>query len=290
MTQIPPSKDQDENTYMVDAESAAEMARLLDHDKIGNAAMGGLFPERSEEDMVDIARILDIGCGPGGWVHEVAHAYPTIEVEGIDISKAMIDYARAHARVRGLRNIHFHVMNALKPLDFLDESFDLVNARTIFGFVPREAWPGLLLECKRILRPGGVIRLTELEWGFANTPAFETFCSLANQAINRAGLSFSPTGRHFGITPMLKCLVRDAGFHNIQHKAHILDHSYGTPAHEITYQDLSIFFKTIQPLCLKTQVATQEELDRLYDEVMLEMLQVDFCSIMFILTVWGEKP
>jgi ubiquinone/menaquinone biosynthesis C-methylase UbiE len=152
-----PEPSQDENTYVIDAENAGEMARLLNQERLLTAAMGGLFPERSDLD--NIYDILDIACGPGGWVHQVAHAYPDKEVTGIDISTGMISYASAHAQVRKLRNAHFQVMNALKPLEFPNESFDLVNARFIVAFMPPAAWPKLIQECLRILRPGGIIRL-----------------------------------------------------------------------------------------------------------------------------------
>src|SRR6266852_7513435 len=129
-----PEFAESQNTYVIDAESAAEMARLLDQDKLITEAMDGLFSER--HDLSGIYDVLDIAYGPGGWAHEVAHSYPEMEVTGIDISKRMIEYARAHARVRKLDNAHFRVMDALKPLGFPDESFDLVNARTIFAFMP----------------------------------------------------------------------------------------------------------------------------------------------------------
>src|SRR5713226_1413469 len=81
------SKNENESTYVLDAEDAAEMARLLDQDKVINESMGGLFPERTG--LSNIYDVLDIACGPGGWAHEVAHSYPEMEVTGIDISKRM---------------------------------------------------------------------------------------------------------------------------------------------------------------------------------------------------------
>lgn len=65
----------------------------------------------------------------------MAFAYPDIEVVGIDISQQMIEYARAQARVQGLDNAYFHVMDATQPLDFPDSSFDLINGRTL-AFLP----------------------------------------------------------------------------------------------------------------------------------------------------------
>jgi len=62
-----------------------------------------------------------------------------------------------------LNNASFLVMNLLKPLDFPDSSFDLVNARFI-NFLPAGAWSRLLQEFRRIARPDGIIRLTESEW------------------------------------------------------------------------------------------------------------------------------
>ncbi len=51
-------------------------------------------------------------------------------------------------------------MNALKPLAFEDASFDLINMRFIAAFMHQEMWPKLFLECRRLLRPGGMLRIT----------------------------------------------------------------------------------------------------------------------------------
>src|SRR5574337_629667 len=86
-----------ENTYLFDSESASEMARLISQDLLVTKHMGGLLPENP--DFSGIKRVLDVACGPGGWTMEVAFAHPDIEVVGIDISRIMIDYARAQAKV-----------------------------------------------------------------------------------------------------------------------------------------------------------------------------------------------
>ncbi|MGZ3621747.1 MAG: methyltransferase domain-containing protein, partial [Ktedonobacteraceae bacterium] len=80
------------NVYISDPESGAEMARLIDQDRLVTKGMGGLFPERSN-DFSGMHRVLDGACGPGGWALEIAFKYPEIEVVGFDVSQAMIDYA-----------------------------------------------------------------------------------------------------------------------------------------------------------------------------------------------------
>src|SRR2546423_1813649 len=120
MPTIPPAS---ENEYFIDAENAAEMARLMHQDRLTTRGMGGVFPERS--DFSTLHDILDIACGPGGWVLDVAFEHPTINVMGIDISGIMIEYARAQAWTQGLNTASFRVMDALKPLDFADGAFAL---------------------------------------------------------------------------------------------------------------------------------------------------------------------
>src|SRR2546426_4381475 len=122
-----------QNTYVLDSESAAEMARLISQDHLVTEHMGGLLAERPN--FSHIHRVVDIACGPGGWAQEVAFAHPNIEVVGIDISKTMIEYANAQAEVQNLTNLEFLVMDVHSPLEFPDESFDLVNARFLIGFI-----------------------------------------------------------------------------------------------------------------------------------------------------------
>jgi len=287
-TQQEEPASQSKNTYAIDSESAAEMARLMRQDYLVTQSMGGLFPERT--DLSNVHHLLDIACGPGGWVIETAFAHSDIDIVGIDISERMVAYAQAQARVQGLENASFRVMNALKPLEFPDSSFDLVNARLIVTFMPPQAWPKLVQECLRVLRPGGILRFTDLEWGPSNKPALETSCGLVNQAFYKAGQSLSPTGRNFGIICMLRRFLSDAQCQNIGQVAHVIDYSYGQETHEGYYHDLASAFKLLQPFMAKWKVATQEELDVLYQQTMAEMQSEDFCAIAFLLTAWGYKP
>jgi SAM-dependent methyltransferase len=131
--------------------------------------MGGVFPELGDE-LANMHSILDLACGRGGWVLDAAYAYPTVEVVGIDIDASLVQYARAHARVQGLENATFQHMDISRPLAFPDHSIDLINARFLFSVLSKNAWTPLVAECLRILRPGGVLRLTEMEKPISETP------------------------------------------------------------------------------------------------------------------------
>jgi SAM-dependent methyltransferase len=280
----------EENSYVLDAESGAEMARLIDQDIMITQAMGGLFPR--DLDLSTIHRVLDVACGPGGWAVAVAFAYPQMQVTGIDISRTVIQYAQAQAQVRGLDNVTFRVMDATKPLDFADESFDLVNARAMVGFMSNTGWPTFIQEALRILRPGGILRLTESDdLGFTNSAAQETLTRLGVLALERAGKTFAPPGgRNAGLTPMLGRFLRRAGFVNIQRAAYAIDYSAGEPAHDAVCHDLLALHTLSLPLFTKTKVATEEEIQALSQQAAADMLSDDFCGLLYLLSVWGTKP
>jgi ubiquinone/menaquinone biosynthesis C-methylase UbiE len=287
--QIPSESPQNENTYVIDPESAAEMARLLDQDLLVTKHMGGLLTERP--DFANIHRVLDIGCGPGGWVQEVAFAHSDIEVIGIDISQKMIQYARAQAKVQGLDNTRFLVMDATKPLDFPDNYFDLVNGRALTSFLHPTMWSTLIQECWRITRSDGIIRLTEADsLGITTSPALGKLYSKIMQAFHLSGRCFSSEGQYFGITPKLGYFLRKVGYQKLRKTPHILDYSAGEEAHDSMYRDWTIALKLVQPFLLTTKVATQEEADALYQQAMMEMRAEDFTAISYSLSVWGEKP
>src|SRR6266700_7789109 len=257
-TDVPPG----ENTYVIDAEDAAEMARLVKQDRLLTEGMGGVFPENAH--LSGVNDILDIGCGPGGWVLDVAFEYAKVNVVGIDISEQMVEYARAHAEVQGMNNASFQVMNALESLAFDDNSFDVVNARYIQAFMMKTSWAPLMKEIMRILRPGGRVLLTDGEWSISNSPAFEKMGAMLTHVGTVTGRSFSPDGRHVGVTPMLGRFLRDAGYQHIQQKAHVLDCSMGMEPYGSFYQDFMIGLKLLQPFMIKMGVTSEEEFEDQY--------------------------
>nr|BBH92376.1 hypothetical protein KTA_05750 [Thermogemmatispora argillosa] len=284
----PQAQSQPVSTYPIDSEQVDELARLLQQDRLATEAMGGLFPEG--QTLPEGGRLLDLACGPGGWATEVAFQYPSVEVIGVDISPSIVEYANAHARSRGLTNVHFQVMNVMQPLAFPDASFDLINGRALFSFMLPEAWPRLLAECFRLLKPGGVLRLTEGEFPLTTSPATERYFSLLAAALKRAGQSFSPDGRHAGITPVLARLLRRAGFRDVRLRAGAADWSSDAPLHYAFFKDMFVAFELLKPFFVKIGVISREELELLYQQAVAEMQLDDFCAISTYLTVWGRKP
>src|SRR5580700_2749935 len=74
---------EEEKKYVIDTESAAEMARLVNQSRILTEGMGGFFP--GQFDTTNIHDVLDIACGPGGWANDVAQSFPHMRVTGVDI-------------------------------------------------------------------------------------------------------------------------------------------------------------------------------------------------------------
>jgi SAM-dependent methyltransferase len=278
------------NFYLL-GDSQAEMVQLIKTDQLFTKAMGGLLPEQPEQAIAQLHDVLDIACGPGGWVLEMAYANPDMHATGIDISQGMIDYANALARANGLDNAQFHVANAVGPLGFPDASFDLVNARQLEGAIPAAAWPGLLKEMVRVSRRGGTIRITSVEWGgVTNSTAFQTLQRLMIRATQRTGLNLIPDERMSGATAMLSRYLRDAGCVNIQERPSIMDFSAGSEYYQAMTQQWEIVYEVVEPFLLGTGVTTKPELDRLRRQFSIETLEDSFRGILYTLTAWGEKP
>ncbi len=290
MTTASGSEDRDNKYFITDSE--AELARLVEQERVISKALGGLLPEHADQAafVAPMQRVLDVTCGSGGWVLGMAQTYPHLQVMGFDIDANMISYATTQAQVGKLEHASFRVMNALDPLDYPDNFFDLVNARYL-SVIRRPAWPQVTQELFRITRPGGFIRLTETEdVSVTTSPAFEKMMVIVLQAIKQGGFSFSPTGRSLGYPPKLPYFLRNAGYQNIQKHASIVDWSAGTEVHAAVAQDLKIFFRLLQPFMVSVGAATEEELEQLFRDIEIELRAEDFCAFWTFFTVWGQKP
>ena len=287
---VPQDPRESENMYILDAESGAEVVRSIKQDATVTKAIDSLLPRQVNS--AKISRVLDIACGPGSWVLDVAYEYSNVQVIGVDISRNLVEYARTRARSQGLENdAIFKVMDVTKPLDFPDESFDVINGRFLIGFMSPGDWPKLLRECMRITRPGGFIRLTECDdMGTTSSPAFEQYTGMMYQALRMAGRSFAPTGKNFSITPMLAGFLGAGGYQHVDTIPHVIDFSVGAEAHISMYENWMAGLELLQPFLVKMKMASLEELKELYQQALIEMMSNDFRALWYFLSVVGQRP
>ena len=220
----------------------------------------------------------------------IAFASPHLQVAGVDISKTMIEYASARSRTQRLTNTSFGIIDIMHPMDFSENTFDLVNARFINGVLRRDAWLPLLSECWRILRPGGLLRLTEMvDVGVSNSLAFERMNAWLSKAMWTLGYGFSPDGNNLGITPMLSRLLRTSGYTAIQRAAHTLEFSAEEGAWTDFYRNAEVGYRMATPVFVNTGMATHEEVEQCYHQMLMEMHAATFCGLWDFVTVWGKK-
>jgi ubiquinone/menaquinone biosynthesis C-methylase UbiE len=277
-----------ENGYVFESEDASEVARLSQQNDLFDKTMGGLFPERSNLD--GITHILDIGCGPGGWAVDVAKSYPHTQVIGIDVSDTMITQAKNEAQIHAVNNVIFMNMDALQPLSFADQQFDLINMRTAVEYIPRASWNALLQECYRITRPGGVLRLIETDRiALTNSYAFERYHYFYTWMLYLRGYGFSPDGWTLGITPVLQTLLRDVGYQQTYIKSYALDFSYNAMFQTKYRQLVQMRFGNVRRLLQEQGLIPLDELEKVYYEFLEDIAREDFCGVACPLIFWGEK-
>ena len=100
-------------------------------------------------------RVLDLGCGEGGYARELARRGAS--VVGVDGSPRLVEVARERAASSGL-NIEFLAANASRLEPIADATFDCVLAA--MSLMDVEDYPAAIVEASRVLRPGGELLMS----------------------------------------------------------------------------------------------------------------------------------
>jgi ubiquinone/menaquinone biosynthesis C-methylase UbiE len=103
-------------------------------------------------------RILDLGCGTGRTLHQLARAHPRARLYGADMSPAYIK--RARKRLIELDDVTLAAENG-EALPWADGTFDVVTSTYMFHELPRNARRNVLREMFRVVRPGGLVVLED---------------------------------------------------------------------------------------------------------------------------------
>lgn len=102
----------------------------------------------------DKMRLLDVGCGTGRTLHQLAIAHPDMRLHGTDMSPAYIKMARK--RLEHVQELSLAVDNA-EALPWADETFDVATSTYMFHELPRNARRNAVREMLRVVRPGGLV-------------------------------------------------------------------------------------------------------------------------------------
>jgi ubiquinone/menaquinone biosynthesis C-methylase UbiE len=281
-------------TYFVqDKNSQEELDRLILQDHMTTTVMGGILPE--QEDPSKFRRVLDIGCGPGGWLLEVAQTYPQIQkLYGIDISGMIINHARRQAEQQNImtgpkERVEFLVMDALLVLEFPNDFFDLVNLRFGVSFMRQWDWPKMLNEMNRIVRTGGIVRIVDGETNvlYTESKALSQFYELVTRAQFRAGRLFKE--ERSGLIDELPGLLLRNGFQKIETRESVIEYHVGTELGDAWIKDVMYMFRTLRPF-LNRYGCEPEDCDAICKQAIKDMQQPDFSAGYRIVTTWAINP
>jgi ubiquinone/menaquinone biosynthesis C-methylase UbiE len=285
-------RNEDPGTFFLkNKRNKEESLRAQREDQMLTRAMGGPLAEQADANV--FAQTLHIACGSGDWTIEAARRYPHMSLVGIDNNPNIVDYARANAAAAQVADrVKFQLMDALRPLAFPADSFDLVNLRLGVTFIRSWEWLRLIAEIVRVTRPGGVIRITEPQIvhqnkGPISIPGLARFHTVLTCALYHSGHLFKEDTT--GITAHVAPLLTHFGCQDVQTKEYALEVRAGTPEWTSYYDNAQSVLQGSRAFLVKWG-CFQGDFDALYQQAIEEMLHPEFHVSWNFLTVWGKTP
>lgn len=123
--------------------------------------------ERIRGYLAEDSRVLDLGCGPGRELREVARLVPRGEVVGVDLAAGMLEVAHTKTGAAGLDNCAFYQADVGDLPPAFTERFDLVYSCLAHHHFPDP--PAAAANAFRCLRPGGVYCIVDPGPAWFNT-------------------------------------------------------------------------------------------------------------------------
>ncbi|MFN3237515.1 MAG: class I SAM-dependent methyltransferase [Pseudomonadales bacterium] len=129
---------------------------LRSHDDRFNEVFWQLFDTHVGGHLKEDARIVDLGCGPGLLLRDLAERRPQAELFGYDITPAMVNYANN----LGLKATFAELELVKEPIPLEEGSVDLVTMAAVLHVLDEPL--KMLAELRRVLKSDGTFLL--IDW------------------------------------------------------------------------------------------------------------------------------
>lgn len=159
-------------------------------------------------------KVLDVGCGLHQWGKDLYHMLvkqvgqelvESVAIDGLDRNSALLSQAQSELRMCR-NNVHLYSADMFYLPEMLYQRYDLVQVRFLSPYVTPTAWPELLKQLRRAVKPGGWLVWIEpdLPMPLQDVPVWNQWLSWIGQAIETLG--GSP-----GISAQMDTLFHNAG-------------------------------------------------------------------------------
>ena len=157
--------------------------------------------------------ILEIAIGTGLTFKEIVMANPNGENFGVDLTPAMLEKAKGRITTLGIKNFEISVGDAYE-LKFPDQKFDLLMNNYMFDLLPERDFITVLMEFRRVLKPGGRLILVNMTQGEHFYERFwETVYRINPRWLGGCrGVLLSRAVREAGFTDLARQTVSQFGF------------------------------------------------------------------------------
>ncbi|ORZ17916.1 S-adenosyl-L-methionine-dependent methyltransferase [Absidia repens] len=105
----------------------------------------------------NVTRVLDVACGSGVWILEMAHEFPNTEFYGFDLSEMYPTTIRP-------KNTFFCLFDMSHGFPYPDEYFDFIRMHDVHTCFPSADTEFIMREIRRCLKKGGYTELREMDF------------------------------------------------------------------------------------------------------------------------------
>ncbi len=160
-----------------------------------------------EDQLPDVAECLDVGCGTGRLLEQIAHRFPRFNLTGLDLADQMLCQAAAR-----LPSSVCLIQGDAEQLPFSDSCFDLLLSSSTFQWLPS------LQECfgelYRVIRPGG--RVVFSMFGLGTLVELQDSWRIALERFGKCTGNVHDGTHQFYTADQVHTVLELAGFTNVK--------------------------------------------------------------------------
>lgn len=234
--------------------------------------------------------VLDIGCGAGDWLIDMARLYPGVQMYGLDINHETLKLARERCIHSHLVNIQWRQINSLQDAPLLNGYVDLIHLRRCHYWITPQRWYTFFTSCQRILKPGGWISAIDIEMVELSSPAFMTLRHALLHTLQQLNHCMDTTANSYGVLPRLPHMLHEASFTQVGYELYAIDLGFMSGQSGQSFLSLVLDnFYSVRTAIIQYGELTEEAFDKLVSQIRIDLQDPYLCGWGFLISAYGKR-